>query len=160
MTTLSQGKAQLDLIGLSKEAELLDQTDIFVWLTKAGLPIEVVTRLEDLWSVTKNIAGQVIHLGKIIIFKIIEFIKAHPHTAAGLLVGAAIGSLVGLVPWLGPLLAPLTTVIGATIGAMTGAKLDNAGATTAFEGLIILAKQFFQLLAEIFNVLKDKLAMA
>ena len=79
---------------------------------------------------------------------------------AGLLIGAAIGALVNLIPWIGPLLAPITTTIGAAVGAMTGAKLDNPGAATPFEGLIILAKQFFQLLAEIFNVLKDKLVTA
>lgn len=157
VVAMPKGIAQLEILTLNSEVQKLDKTDIFVWLTSQGVPVSVTTRLDEIWDFTKTIAGQVIHIGKIIALKIIEFCKKHPHTAIGMLLGAAIGALVNLIPFIGPFLAPLTTAIGLAYGGMVGARLDNPTANTPFEGLIKLAKDFFQMLAEIFIALKVEL---
>lgn len=153
---MSVSTAQMEIIDLNIEAQNLDETEIFVWLDQMGVPLEVNTRLKDLWKTTKRIGDQVISFGKIIILKIVEFIKTNPHAAIGMLLGAAVGSLVALIPWIGPLLAPLTATIGAAYGFIQGVRLDNPDAATSFEGLILLAKEFFRQVAEIFMTLKAK----
>lgn len=157
MGAMTLGRAQLDLATLSSEAVDLEEEDLIAILSHYDVPMEINTRLIDLLHITRNIAGQVIHIGKIIIMKVIEFIREHPHTAIGMLLGAAFGALVSLIPWIGPLLAPITTALGAAYGAMVGSKMDHPGSQTPFEGLIALAKRFFEVLAEIFNILKSQL---
>jgi hypothetical protein len=155
MTTamMNAGKAELELLMLDDFTAGLGKEETFTWLLKSGVPVEVATRMEDLWSKTKILGDQVIHLGRIIIFKIIEFIKNNPHTAIGMLLGAAFGALVNLVPFLGTLLAPTTTVIGAVFGGLIGARIDNPEATSTYEAAIILARKFFYAFAELLKVI-------
>lgn len=152
--------ATLDLYSENDDTRDMDKTDYMVWLGNRGVPISILTRLEDLWSITKKVGNTTIYLGKIIINKIIEFIQAHPHAAVGMALGAAIGALVSLIPFIGPLLAPISTAIGAVYGFCVGAKLDyskTCNPDSAFEALLILAKDFFKTLANIFIELKSYL---
>lgn len=153
---MSLGKAQIELLKLNAEAEKMDRADIFTWLTKLGVPQKIIFQLQALWEKTKKLANQTISIGKIILLKIIEFCKAHPHAAIGMLLGAACGALVSLIPFIGPLLAPLMTVIGAVYGLAKGAKLDSKTDST-FESLIAVAKDFFILLKDIFTLVFPKL---
>lgn len=152
--------ATIDLKKLNDETFEMDKTDYMVWLGNKGVPVPVLTRMEPLWDKIRRVNGEIIYIGKIIIGKIVEFIQLHPHAVVGLAIGAAIGALVGLVPFIGPLLAPLTTAIGAVYGLSVGAKLDytqKPDPNSPFEGLLMLAKDFFKVLADIFCQLKDEL---
>ena len=89
MTECQNAKSKLDLFVFNAEANNLDRTDVFTWLTSKGVPVVVATRLESLGEVTKKIADTTISLGKILISKLIEFIQAHPYTAIGVAMGQA-----------------------------------------------------------------------
>lgn len=152
--------ATIDLYVINSETFDMDKTDYMVWLGNKGIPVSILTRLETLWDITKQIGKTTINLGEIIIMKIVEFIEAHPHAVIGMALGAAIGALVSLVPFIGPLLAPVSTAIGAAYGFCVGSKLDyckDGQPGTGFEGLILLAKDFFATLAEIFRIFKNEL---
>lgn len=142
----------VDEIGkLEFEYESIDRQKMRAYLLKRGLPIEVVTRLDDLWTATKEIWGKVLKVGKIIFLKIAEFIAKYPHVAIGILVGAAIGFLVNGIPLLGPLLSPITTALGALAGGIAGAKIDTG--KDGLQSLIIVVKDFFSLIIEIFQAI-------
>lgn len=129
----------------------VDRSKLRAWLFKKGLPIEIVTRLDDLWEDTRTISGRVITVGKIIFCRIIEFIKTYPHAAIGALIGAAIGALMNGVPILGPMLAPLSTSLGALIGAVGGAQLDTGKGD--LQSIIMVARDFFMMIIDIFNAI-------
>ena len=160
MIKMDRKTATEELFTLNVETTDMDKTDYMVYLGNKGVPLDIITCLDSLWNTTKKIGSTTIHLGKIILMKLVEFIQAHPHAAIGLVLGAAVGSLVSLVPFIGPLLAPLTAAIGAIYGFCVGSKIDYSkckDTTTPFEGLIMLANDFFKTLAEIFSILKEQL---
>ncbi len=143
-----------EMVLLQKKYEGVDREKMRAWLLKKGLPIEVVTRLDDLWDATTTIAGHVLRVSKIIFCRILEFIKTYPNTAIGILIGAAIGALVNAVPFLGPMLAPITTALGAIAGAVAGAQLDTG--KDGLQSIIIVAKEFFMMLIDIFKAIFNK----
>lgn len=143
--------AMNEVVELEDYYKDVNRTKMSAWLIKKGLPIEIVTRLDDLWDDTKVIAGRVITVGKIIFCRILEFIKSYPHAAIGTLVGAAIGALINGVPLLGPLLAPLTSGLGAVVGAVAGATLDTGKGD--LQSIILVAKDFFMMIIDIFNAI-------
>lgn len=163
---LSPALANLKLTSLNAEAESIKSSDFYVWLDNSGLPPEVSIRLKDLVEKTKEIAGRVISVGRIILMKIIEFVKAHPNFFIGAAIGAAIGSLAHLVPFIGSLLAAITVPLGIFVGAFYGHTMDKREQGKAAspndvllgipQDIIEIAKDFFMLLAEIFNVILDK----
>lgn len=148
---MNQDMAFDEVISLEKDYADVNRHKMRSWLLKKGLPIEIVTRLDDLWEDTKIIAGRVIQVGKLIFCRILEFIATYPHAAIGALVGAAIGALMNGVPLLGPLLAPLSSSLGAIIGAVGGAQLDTGRGDV--QSIILVAKDFFKMLIDIFNAL-------
>lgn len=165
-SAMTPAQANMDLTLLNAEAESISSSDLYLWLRESGLPSEVAIRLKGLVDMTANVANRTIAIGKIIILKIIEFVKAHPNLAIGIALGAAIGALVLMVPFLGPLLAPFTVAIGATLGALAGQRLDSREKGDFPEGsplisipqdAIEVAKAFFQLLIDIFNTVFAKL---
>ena len=115
----------LELSIMNAETESRSFQDILVELLNKSVPAEIVTRLEELWDVTKRVAGEVMRVGRIIVLKIVDFVRANPNLAAGMAIGAAVGALVGLVPWIGPLLQPIAMAIGAVTGAALGNRMDN-----------------------------------
>jgi ElaB/YqjD/DUF883 family membrane-anchored ribosome-binding protein len=156
---ISNAEAKLELALIDSKANELDRVDFFSRLMNADLPQEVVFRLEELWESTHVIGKKVVHTGKIIIFEILRFIEDNPHLAIGVALGAAVGALVNLIPFLGALLAPLATGMGIVVGGLAGARLDRdlkveRGSIGIAQELIILAKKFFEFLANIFMALK------
>lgn len=139
---------------VENEYKNVNRAKMRAYLLKKGLPIEVVTRLDDLWDVTKSAAGKIIEVGKVIFCRIMQFIGTYPHTAIGVLVGAAIGSMTNAVPLLGPLLFPISTALGAVVGGLAGAKLDTGKGE--YESVIIVARDFFKMLIDIFNAIFGK----
>jgi hypothetical protein len=157
------GAALLDLVLLNARTYDFDRLDMVVRLVNGGLPQELITRMEALWNETKYVAGEVIHVGKIIMMKIWEFVEANPNMAIGIAIGAAVGALVNMIPFFGPLLAPIVAVLSAVIGGIAGHRIDKRnkglpvgnGIVGIAEDVITMAKEFFKLFAEIFFVLRE-----
>lgn len=163
MTTLpmTSTEAKLELMILNTDANALDWTDLATLLHRRGAPLELVTRMQELWEKTKVIAGKVVNIGRVIVMKIWEFIKANPHMVLGAVLGAALGALVNLVPFIGPLLAPVAMTIGITLGVLEGHRIDKIAEGqnvnySIFGDLITAAKRLFQLIADIFMALRDE----
>lgn len=160
---LTFAQASFEQTILNAEAETISSGDIYAWLRDSGLPSEAAIRLKNLLDVTREVGGRIINVGKIILIKLIEFVKAHPNLAIGIALGAAIGALVSMVPFLGPLLAPIAVLIGVTLSALAGhgldkansGQLENAGLLAIGQDLIEIAKAFFALLIDIFNATLD-----
>ena len=156
-------EALIELALLDGKSLSVDRTDIFVRFMNAGIPPEIIFRLEELWEATKIIGKKVAHIGRIVVLEILRFIEQNTNLAIGVALGAAVASLIGLVPFIGYLLAPISVAVGAFIGGMAGARLDRGekpgnGAMGLAQEIIILANKFFSLLASIFNALKQDFA--
>ena len=111
-TKLSPQEGMLELSMINAEVKERDFTETIVELLNRNIPTEIVTRLKELWEATKTLAGEVIRIGKIIVHKIIDFVRANPNLTVGLALGAAVSSLVGMVPFIGASIQPLATAIG------------------------------------------------
>ncbi len=159
---MTPAMANFKLVSINAEAESINSSDIYSWLDSSGLPPEISIRLKSLVELTKEVSGRIISIGRIILMKIIEFVKAHPKFFIGIAVGAAIGALANMIPLIGGLLSSITVPLGAFIGAYQGNRIDkndqgnSNSAGSLFEiiprDLINISLEFFQLLAEIFNV--------
>lgn len=160
---LSSAQADFEVTLLNADAESVSSGDFYLWLRESGLPSEVAIRLKNFVDTTAMIGNRIISIGKIILIKIIEFVKAHPNMAIGIAVGAAIGALVSMIPFLGVYLAPIVTVISTSIGAIAGHRLDKledgqivnteVNLVAITQDAIEIAKIFFKLLIDIFNTL-------
>lgn len=156
---MTRSQANLELFLLSTEADSLESGDWYAWLRDSGLPSEAAIRLKGLIAFTVAVGERLVSIGKIVLFKIIEFIKAHPHMAAGIALGAAISALVSMIPFLGPWLWPIVAVPGVSLGAFAGHLQDKAangntneikiGLITVTQEVIEIAKLFFELLIDI-----------
>lgn len=168
MTTqaLSLPQANLKMALWQVDADSMSSSALYVWLNDSGLPHEVTIRLHELATYTKKAGNKVFAVGKIVLLKIIEFVKAHPNLVIGAGIGAAVGaavaSLITSIPILGPVLAPLGATLGLTItgfGAIAGHRLDkraqgkevSGGIIGIAEDILGIARSFFQLLIDVFN---------
>jgi hypothetical protein len=166
VAVMSPARAKLQLALLNSSAAKLEKRDFIVRFTNAGLPQEIVTRLDDLWDKTKKVGGEVINIGRILIEKIWEFVAANPNMLIGMACGAAVGALANLIPFIGPFLAPTAMAIGAIVGGIWGFEQDRAnrgevikkGPIGIAEDLVAMAKEFFKLFAGIMIALKDYFA--
>lgn len=158
---VSTAQANLKMALWQVDADSMSSSELYAWLVDSGLPHEVTIRLHELASYTKKSGNKVLAVGKIILIKIIEFIKAHPNLAMGVALGAAVGLLVNSIPFIGPILAPLATVLGITIGALAGHRLDkrfqgkevSGGIIGVAEDIIEIAREFFKLFIDVFNAI-------
>jgi hypothetical protein len=165
---LSQAQANLKMSLWQVEAEVVNSSDLYVWLSECGLPHEVAIRLHDLTTYTEKVGNKVFAVGKIILLKIIEFVNAHPALVAGfgmgITVGIVVNHLVSSIPGIGYLLAPLATALATTLGififGVAGHRVDKrTQGKEVQEGIIGIAEDvieivvvFFQLLADVFNI--------
>jgi hypothetical protein len=151
MTNLTAEEGLFELTLLNAETSHKQFDDVVVMGLSRGIPPEIITRLQNLWVATKNIAGEIVEIGKIIVQKIFDFIKSNPSLTLGLAIGAAVGVLVAGIPFLGPLLAPLVASISMLYGATVGSSIDSGRPSSDPMSMAIeLAKKFFDLLKEIF----------
>lgn len=159
-TVFTSGRANLELTILNAETESMSSADFYAWLKEHGLPDEAAIRLKGLAEITAEVGQRVIYVGKMILMKIVEFVKAHPNLAIGVAIGAALGVLVSAIPWIGHYLAPIVALLGVTIGAIAGHRLDKTadgqtekyGLVAIGQDVIEIATAFFKLLADIFNL--------
>ena len=157
---LTPAQANLELAILNAEAETISSGDFYAWLKDLGLPDEAAIRLKGLAEITAEVGKRVVNVGKMILMKISEFVKAHPNLTIGVAIGAALGALVSAIPWIGPILAPIVTVVGVTIGALAGHRLDKAatgqiqdsGLVAIGQDVIEIATAFLRLLIDTFNL--------
>jgi hypothetical protein len=156
---LSVAQSNLKLALWNAEADSITSSQLYAEIQELGLPQEVVSRLHELITFTKKVTGKVYAIGKIVLLKIIEFVKAHPFLVAGAgigaVIGAAIAGLVTSIPFIGPLLAPLAKVLGitiATVGMVLGHNLDRQ-----FQGvgkdIAEIIQTFFSLFSDVFNTI-------
>ncbi|MEA3522262.1 MAG: hypothetical protein U9R50_04755 [Campylobacterota bacterium] len=150
---------KMALMSMESKAKQKTALDIFNEFTKMGLSQEVVSALKEISIKTaKDIAGKTIEIGKIIVMKIIDFIKENPGLAIGAAIGGAIGALSFFIPFIGAFVGPIGTYLGAGIGGLIGNKIQNThegklnsgGLAGEIENAMNIAKKFFNLLKEIF----------
>jgi hypothetical protein len=155
---LSMAQANLKLALWNVEANSVTSSELYAQIQGLGLPEEVTSRLHELVNFTQRVASKVFAIGKIVLLKILEFVKAHPFLIAGAGIGAVIGSaiagLITAIPFLGPILAPIAAILGITItvaGAVIGHKLDKQFQGVG-EDIVEIAQQFFSLLTSVINM--------
>ena len=154
---LSSAQANLKLTLWNVKAEVIKSSEVYAQLQELGLPEEVVSRLHELITFTKKVAGKVFAVGKIVLLKILEFVKAHPFLVLGAGIGAVIGAailgLITSIPFLGQLLAPVAVVLGITVtatGVVVGHKLDKQFQDVS-ENIAEVVQLFFSFLVNLFN---------
>lgn len=162
-TTLTTSQANLNLTILNAEAEKFSSSDIYLWLRESGLPSEIAIRLKNLVDTVKDVAGSVISIGKIILIKIMDFVKSHPNLVIGMAIGAAVAALTSMIPVLGSILAPIVALFSVTVGAVAGHRTDMLanGQTVNMsddiiaigQDIIEIAKEFYKFLADVFNAI-------
>ena len=84
---LTPAQANLELFILSSEAEAMSSSDFYAWLKERGLPDEAAIRLKTVAEITAEVGKRVINVGKMILIRIMEFVKAHPNLAIGIAIG-------------------------------------------------------------------------
>jgi hypothetical protein len=145
-----------ELTLLNAELSNISFDELIITAIKRGIPPELVTRLSDLWDKTKEIAGEVVAIGKIIVQKIIDFLIANPKLTIGIAIGAALGVLISGIPFIGPWLAPIAGAVSALYGAGVGASMQNGDySMSPYSAGIELASKFFELLISMFNSIID-----
>lgn len=152
--TKEQGAFELTLLNAEYASTAFD--DVLVEGLNLGIPAEIMTRLESLWSTTRSVAGEIVAVGKIIVSEIFAFLRANRGIAIGLALGAAVGALTTAIPFIGPLLAPIVASVTLLFGAGIGATFD-AGVPTSdpLIATLQLARKFFELLQAIFWAVRE-----
>ena len=156
---LSLAQSNLKLALWNAEADSITSSQLYAEIQELGLPQEIVSRLHELITFTKRVTGKVYAIGKIVLLKIIEFVKAHPFLVAGAGIGAVIGAaitgLITSIPFIGPLLAPLATVLGITITTVSmviGHRLDKQFPEVG-KDIAEIIQEFFSLFSDVFNII-------
>lgn len=124
-----QATFEISLTNVETSGRTFD--DVVVEGIASGIPPEVLTRMKELWGKTQELGTEVIYIGKIIVIKIIDFLKANPKLTASLAIGGAVHLLSNSIPWIGPWLAPL-------LGCVT--SLGVLVSSTSLEEAIAIAK--------------------
>ena len=158
-SAFNTASSNLEMALLQAEADSFTSNDLYGWLIDSGLSHQIAMRLHELMAFTKKAGNKVYAVGKIILIKIIEFVKAHPHLVSGigmgLTIGLAVQYLVNSIPFIGPVLAPLAGALSSSLGivilGIAGHRLDkkNQGKQLSdsllgvAEDLIEITKVFF-----------------
>ena len=154
---------------LIEEIKALKQTkdEVFEYFISHNLSKTAISYITRLWDYTKDVAGSVVSIGKIIVMKIINFIKENPNmafgAALGAIAGAMAGTFVGWIPFIGQALSVLSITGGMMMGAIAGDRMDRAekgefvddGLLAVFGDTISIAKKFIKLFAEIIQAIRD-----
>lgn len=165
---MSRAQASLELAIWQADAEAMSSSDLYIWLRESGLPSEVAIRMKELVNLTARIGAKTVQLGRVLLAKIIEFIKKHKNLATGVALGAAISSLVSAIPLFGPLLTPIVLPLGMAIGAIAGHRVDKATSgvfndDTTFvsiaQDVIEIAREFFEAFIATIRAMADELVM-
>ena len=133
-------------------ADSMSSSELYVWLNNTRLSPEITIRLHELANYTEKVGNEVIYIGKIILIKIIEFVKAHPYLTTGIAIGATGGYLLNSIPFIGPILAPLATVLGIVLFGIAGHRLDKrAQGKEVQSGILGVAEDVVEIAAAFFR---------
>jgi len=152
---MDKNKATFEALLLQAEASGLDKVEAMAFFSNQGVPLEVITRMDSLWDQTAMVAGQILNIGKILIMKLIQFIKENPNMIIGLAIGIGLGMLANAIPLLGSFIAPIATIAFGTVGALQGHRLDKVikgeyVSNSLIEDAITIIKAFWSFFYEIF----------
>ncbi|WFS63061.1 hypothetical protein LF599_02570 [Pseudodesulfovibrio thermohalotolerans] len=159
MTTTALAVRQLE----TWEAEFadIDKVKAGALLHKMGVPFQITEVMLDLWDNAREIGGKLVGIGKIICCKIIEFVQRNPNLALGVALGVSASLLTSMVPWIGPILAPLVAIIAIPYAGIAGMMIDlrDRGESTdsTIQATVLAAKEFYRLVVEIFQAIKETL---
>ena len=142
---IPQSRAMLDLSFLNAEIEADSFDDFVAYGIERGIPKELLTRLSDLWGATKQVGSELIQIGKIIVIKVFDFLKANPKLGSSLAIGGVVYLMTNTIPGIGPFFAPITGTLAGLLAYTKQADIDQT---------IQLAKDFFQLLIDIFKAIE------
>lgn len=164
---ISPAQSRLKLAMWSAEVESLSSGDFYIWLQETGLPESVVTRLHELVSKTMQVGEKLISIGKVLLFKILSFVKENPCLVAGAGIGAAVGaaiySLICSLPLgIGAFLEPIAKFlcIGAfSVGVGVGHSLDREIKNIS-QNLIEAARDFFHTVIEVLQSISKQTSPA
>ena len=149
--SISSDHAMLEMTLLSAETTDTSFEDVVVESVSKGIPLEILTRLKDLWEKKQVIGDEIIYVGKIVVLKIVEFLKSHPKLTASLAISAAVYYLSHAIPYLGPVLAPVLAAI---------AGLASLVLTSSFDECVQMARDFFATLVSIFNAVAGRWSLS
>lgn len=152
---MDKNKATFEALLLQAEASGLDRIEAMAFFSNQGVPLEVITRMDSLWEQSAMVAGQILNIGKIIIMKLIQFIKENPNMVIGLAIGIGLGMLANVIPFLGSFIAPIATIAFGTVGVLQGHRLDKIMkgeyvSNSLIEDAITIIKTFWSFFYEIF----------
>ena len=117
---------------------------------RAGIAPEILTRMEDLWNATRKVGGHLVRIGRIVVLRIMEFIKANTHLAVGAALAAILALLVtSAIPLIGSMLAPFATAVAALYGAGAAASRRFGGGVSPSEAAIALARAFVDMMLSV-----------
>lgn len=156
-TPLSLAQANFKLALWNAEARSISSSELYLNLQEFDLPEEINSRLHELADFTQQMGSKVCEIGKIVLLKILEFIKAHPFLVTGIgiggTIGAAIAGLITAIPLLGSLLSPLAMALGiavTTVGAVMGHRLDKRFKEFG-KDVMEIVQVFFELFSDVLN---------
>lgn len=148
---INSDQALCDLKLLNERTIKLDFHEYILDGIQRKIPTEILTRMEELWDMTKRISGELIAIGKIIVFKIFDFLKVNPKLSAGLAVGMIIYFLSNAIPFIGPIIAPILATVAAIYTIYKISSLNE---------MQEIIKDFFKLLVDIFNLVAQRSAVS
>ena len=152
--TQEQGLFELSMLNAERAQYEFD--DVMVEGLNMGIPPEILTRLQELWEATKEIAGEIVAIGKIIVMEIINFLRANATIAVGVAIGAAVSSLLLIIPFIGPLLFPLAALLTITYGFGVGAAMQYGDVSgSPLTAAVALATKFFDLFIRVMKAVAE-----
>ena len=152
--TQEQGMFELSM--LNAETSEAEFEEVIIEGIKMGIPPEILTRLQELWEATKEIAGEIVAIGKIIVMEIINFLRANATIAVGVAIGAAVSSLLLIIPFIGPLLFPLAALLTTTYGFGVGAAMQYGDISgSPLTAAVALATKFFDLFIRVMKAVAE-----
>ena len=113
-----------------------------------------------MWDKVAKVGGKIISIGKIILLKIIDFIKENTTMAIGMALGGCLGFLLSGIHVLGPWLIPILAIVGGVIGLQKeepntrDPKTDVQAIFNLLGDSLEVIKKSLQLIVDIFKAVK------
>jgi len=147
-----------DLLLEEINSKKLTKDSVIEFFANYKFPKEITNYVLKIYDITKDVSGEVYSIGKIVVMKIIEFIKANPNLSAGIALGAIAGALatsfIGWIPLIGNLLSAVSVGIGMFIGAVSGYRLDNIA-----KGKVVIDTSIFGIFGDAMGIAKKFIAL-
>lgn len=147
-----------DLLLEEINSKKLTKDNIIEFFANHEFPKEITNYFLKIYDVTKDVSGEVYNIGKIVVMKIIDFIKSNPNLSAGIALGAIAGALasafIGWIPLIGNLLSAIGIGIGMFIGAISGYRLDKIA-----QGEVIIDTSIFGVFGDAMNIAKKFISL-